>query len=92
MHERMFFPRAFLLVAVGILQGTFLTACGDAEQASAGEQVEGLWRYTGLTASDGQDLPLTGISCSRMECLFNSRSSTANPSKSRMRWRMPVPI
>jgi hypothetical protein len=61
MHNQMFSTRAFLLAAVIVLQGTLLTSCGGAEQASAGEQVEGLWRYTGLTASDGRDLSLTGI-------------------------------
>lgn len=31
-------------------------------EANAGEaQVEGLWKYTGLTSSSGQDMPLTGI-------------------------------
>ena len=39
--------------------GTATTATGDA--ASIAEQVDGLWMYTGLTTSDGTDLPLTGI-------------------------------
>lgn len=46
-----------LLVAGG------LTACeGErSDPASAERLVKGLWQYTGLTASDGQDLPLDGV-------------------------------
>lgn len=61
MHYQSISSRAVLLTAAFVLQGAALTACEPSEQASAGEQVEGLWRYTGLTTSGGQDLPLTGL-------------------------------
>lgn len=39
-----------------------LTGLGaSAEASSPGEAVEGLWKYTNLTRSDGGDMPLTGI-------------------------------
>ncbi len=52
--------RAVLLTAF-LFQGAGLTACDGSEPASTGEQVEGLWRYTGLTTSGGQDMPLAGV-------------------------------
>lgn len=61
MHNQAISVRAVLLTAALVLQGAVLTACEQSEQSSAGEQVEGLWRYTGLTTSGGQDMPLTGI-------------------------------
>jgi hypothetical protein len=54
------------LLASGVLV-IFMLLCGSvvaSEPASAGsteELVEGLWVYTGLTTSNGDDLPLTGI-------------------------------
>lgn len=38
-----------------------LTALSTTTNASAGEAVEGLWKYTNLTTSNGDELPLTGI-------------------------------
>ena len=40
---------------------TATTATAGMMTASIAEQVDGLWMYTGLTTSDGTDLPLTGI-------------------------------
>lgn len=34
---------------------------GMSESPSIAEQIDGLWMYTGLTTSDGTDLPLTGV-------------------------------
>ena len=34
---------------------------GMTESWSIAEQIDGLWMYTGLTTSDGNDLPLTGV-------------------------------
>ena len=37
-----------------------LTACEPTSQTSLEQQVEGLWFYTGLTTSSGNEMPLTG--------------------------------
>ena len=34
---------------------------GMTDSPSIAEQIDGLWMYTGLTTSDGTDLPLTGV-------------------------------
>ena len=35
--------------------------CGCATAASIEEQVDGLWYYTGLSTTDGKEMPLTGV-------------------------------
>src|SRR5690606_26888344 len=62
MNRTIPFTRLFLLLAIIAIGGTGVAACGDASEA-VGERdtVTGLWRYTNLIASDGEELPLTGI-------------------------------
>ncbi|MEX2489031.1 MAG: hypothetical protein WD356_05825 [Pseudomonadales bacterium] len=40
---------------------TFHVNAALGKSAHAGEMVEGLWKYTKLTTSDGNEMPLTGI-------------------------------
>ncbi len=53
--------RKTLLPALALLGSACSPADAPDESPSIAEQVEGLWLYTGLTTSDGTDLPLTGI-------------------------------
>lgn len=43
------------------LFSAFASAGEDAAVKTIEQQVEGLWRYTGLTTKDGTEMPLTGI-------------------------------
>jgi len=38
-----------------------LIGCGSGSAASVAEQVNGLWYYTGLSTTDGKEMPLTGV-------------------------------
>jgi len=46
---------------IALLVSAFVFAGESGKSPSIQEQVNGLWLYTGLTTSDGTDLPLTGI-------------------------------
>jgi len=50
----------FQSVFIFLIYGS-LVACAPPATSSLEKQVEGLWFYTGLTTSDGDDLPLTGV-------------------------------
>ncbi|HEX2138696.1 MAG TPA: hypothetical protein VHG33_03180 [Woeseiaceae bacterium] len=50
-----------LLLLGAMAGGSTLAAGGDDAAAAVEKQVDGLWMYTGLTSSDGQEMPLTGI-------------------------------
>lgn len=55
-------PFGPLLICAAMALGSTTLHAGEADAAKALErQVDGLWRYTGLTSSDGEDMPLTGI-------------------------------
>lgn len=55
-------PFVPLLICAAMALGSINLHAGGAESAKALErQVDGLWLYTGLTSSDGVDMPLTGI-------------------------------
>lgn len=53
--------RTFLLSAISLLFCGYLAAGGPANPVTLEQQVEGLWFYTGLTTSGGDELPLTGV-------------------------------
>ena len=50
-----------LLKAIAVLICGSLVACASTKPASLEQQVEGLWLYTGLTSSSGDEMPLRGI-------------------------------
>ena len=53
--------RTFFLSAIAFLACGALSASEPTDSASLEQQVEGLWIYTGLTSSSGNEMPLTGI-------------------------------
>lgn len=53
--------RTFFLGAITLLFCGHLAAGGPANPVSLEKQVEGLWFYTGLTSSGGDEMPLTGV-------------------------------
>lgn len=57
--KKQLFSRISFLCACLLLLSTSLAA-GSSAQSTA-EQVDGLWFYTGLTRSDGTEMPLTGV-------------------------------
>ena len=58
--RRAYLAATFILAAV--LSGCSKeTAQQEVSSAGLAEQVKGLWIYTGLTTSDGEDLPLDGV-------------------------------
>ncbi len=60
MRKHQTFKTLFICIIAFICCGNL--AAGESEKpASLEQQVEGLWLYTGLTTSGGEDLPLNGI-------------------------------
>lgn len=55
------FSRTFFLGAIAFLICGNIAANESTEQDSIAQQVEGLWFYTGLITSGGDELPLTGV-------------------------------
>jgi hypothetical protein len=53
--------RNFFLSAIACLISGSLAAGGPTDPGSLEQQVEGLWFYTGLTSSSGNEMPLTGV-------------------------------
>ena len=53
--------RTFLLSAIAFLICGSLAASQSTGPNSLEQQVEGLWFYTGLTSSSGNEMPLTGV-------------------------------
>lgn len=53
--------RTFLLSAIAFLICGTLVADQSTDATSLEQQVEGLWFYTGLTSSGGDEMPLTGV-------------------------------
>lgn len=60
-------PKSLNLLLLGVvaMSGAMpvstVFAGGDDAAAAIEKQVAGLWKYTGLTSGDGQEMPLTGI-------------------------------
>jgi len=53
--------RPFFLSAIAFLICGTLAAGQSTDASSLEQQVEGLWFYTGLTSSGGDEMPLTGV-------------------------------
>jgi hypothetical protein len=54
-------PLNFLLTTIAVLISAGVAVGGPTTADSLEQQVEGLWLYTGLTSSSGDEMPLKGI-------------------------------